>query len=76
MTPHKCPVCDGTGAVLSVQQGAVTATPLKRTCFACKGKGVVWEPGTLPFMSHRGWSASDGIGGQCSRPGCVCHEPL
>lgn len=37
-TPHKCPVCDGSGQVPS--QGS-TATHVN--CGACNGAGIVWD---------------------------------
>lgn len=39
MTPHKCPVCNGTGTVYGV--GDTTASTYQ--CPACKGTCLVWE---------------------------------
>lgn len=41
MTPHKCPVCDGTGKVETLSPGYTTAQI--STCPACKGICIVWE---------------------------------
>lgn len=40
-TPHKCPVCEGSGAV----QGPKTKSGFDGIeCHACEGKGIVWSP--------------------------------
>ena len=45
MTPHKCPVCNGTGRIY--KGGSSTSTvPLSDPCNACNSTGVVWEPNT------------------------------
>ncbi len=35
--PHKCPVCDGDGNVITQHLG------ITRKCHACKGEGVLWR---------------------------------
>ena len=44
MTPHKCPVCEGSGYVYD-KSGMCTSNILK--CHACSGTGIVWEPESL-----------------------------
>ncbi len=36
-TPHKCPVCEGTGKVVDALRRE------RIDCRACSGSGVVWE---------------------------------
>lgn len=40
-TPHKCPVCEGSG---QIQIAPVTTDAGTRACHACDGKGIVWSP--------------------------------
>lgn len=48
-TPHKCPVCNGTGlvgippGVAGDRQEFVTSEPGPWPCRACDGKGVLWR---------------------------------
>ncbi len=37
-TPHKCPVCDGSGQVPSQ-----FTTSTQANCSACNGSGIVWD---------------------------------
>lgn len=47
--PHKCPVCEGCGKVLT--EGAKidwdgmfrAGLPTSKNCNACNGKGIVWD---------------------------------
>ena len=40
--PHKCPVCNGSGAV--IEQSFTTSTAVNTVvCHPCKGEGIVWE---------------------------------
>lgn len=49
MTPHKCPVCDGTGIVTRPPgvPGDLPDWSDNKTsnykCNACRGTGIVWE---------------------------------
>lgn len=54
-TPHRCPVCTGTGKVsrppwppgdLPAEHGYTTANTLSYQCNACLGRGIVWAPTT------------------------------
>jgi len=51
MTPHKCPVCDGTGLVSRPphipgdQVIYVTSDLRTYECPPCKGEGILWERG-------------------------------
>jgi len=51
-TPHRCPVCGGSGKVGAVdcfgQHVATTAGLLTNPCHACNGTGIVWEPTMEP----------------------------
>lgn len=42
-TPHRCPVCEGSGRYTTPLGTETAAT---KTCHACGGTGVVWEPRT------------------------------
>jgi DnaJ-class molecular chaperone len=44
-TPHKCPVCSGTGNVLSgfYLGGGAVFNASTETCRSCSGTGIVWE---------------------------------
>ena len=42
MTPHKCPVCDGSGTIWNYNNDS-TACGCTATCHACNGAGIVWE---------------------------------
>ena len=49
MTPHKCPVCNGTALVSYPPYVAgdcpyFTATSAPWPCRSCNGTGVIWEP--------------------------------
>ena len=47
-TPHRCPVCGGSGQVPwgFYNQGMATPTCVTpETCRSCGGTGIVWEPG-------------------------------
>lgn len=64
-TPHKCPVCEGTG--MDVHQ--VTS------CDACSGTGIVWEPAySVPvYDDSTQWPRfTDGIHGTF---GCLDGRP-
>jgi hypothetical protein len=39
--PFKCPVCEGSGQLLVIQDGSASTPPTK-ACHACEGKGLVW----------------------------------
>ena len=41
-TPHKCPVCQGSGSVYAGQ--GVGTTIMTESCNACGGSGIIWEP--------------------------------
>lgn len=51
-TPHKCPVCDGTGKVRHPDANQWEQLPVYATCHACDGSGIVWEPGGKTFLSR------------------------
>lgn len=44
--PYKCPVCGGEGTITKPEPPGQSTTcgPQPRTCHACNGKGIVWEP--------------------------------
>lgn len=42
-TPHRCPVCGGTGLVSKSHWESTSIVP--RTCNACGGSGIVWSLG-------------------------------
>jgi len=56
MTPHKCPVCDGTGLVSrppwvagdQLEWSDTSTSP--HPCRACGGSGVLWEPSPPPVI--------------------------
>jgi len=65
-TPHKCPVCDGSGMVWGSlpafnqtdkpNEFTMIDRPCQHPCHACDGKGVVWAPATEndnPCVIHR-----------------------
>lgn len=64
MTPHRCPVCCGTGLVpqgfysglLASDGSSGTAGPPQEPCRSCE-RGIVWEPAWSVPMP--GWPASD-----------------
>lgn len=53
MTPHKCPVCDGTGKASKSPQIAGDIDTWSSSnmspcgCHACTGTGIIWEPETF-----------------------------
>jgi hypothetical protein len=40
-TPHKCPVCEGSGRLLNARYGMLSNIG-ESDCHACKGEGIVW----------------------------------
>ena len=46
-TPHRCPVCEGTGYVARCESTAINCGP----CHGCSGTGIVWEPGPAPVAT-------------------------
>ena len=55
-TPHKCPVCDGTGLVSKPpyvagdQNEWVTSSTGPYACHACGGSGIVWSTVTYDVV--------------------------
>lgn len=41
-TPHKCPVCEGSGLIAETTEGGRNTHSVD--CHACEGKGIVWSP--------------------------------
>ncbi len=41
-TPHKCPVCDGSGKVKEKLSSFVNGKEILCDCKSCEGKGIVW----------------------------------
>ncbi len=41
-TPHKCPVCEGSGKLHQQNTYESTLVPQPKCCHACSGTGVVW----------------------------------
>lgn len=60
-TPHKCPVCSGSGVVLHEGAGGVgpigfsTTAGLQYTsnCRACGGRGILWDSEAPPGLTER-----------------------
>jgi len=42
-TPHKCPVCQGRGTVLSSFYGPESTAFNEVACRSCQGTGIVWS---------------------------------
>lgn len=42
-TPHRCPVCVGTGKTIKYKYGC-TMQYTEEKCHGCSGTGIVWEP--------------------------------
>ena len=62
-TPHKCPVCFGTGKMTEFQQAdfpefgtsiPIFGTGVQVTCHACSGKGIVWSPEVVQDVQTSG----------------------
>lgn len=60
-TPHKCPICNGTGKVRKLEEYCGpydTTTTYPRfdfyvSCRACNGSGILWEPVTeIPNLHY------------------------
>lgn len=59
MTPHKCPVCEGTGMVW--QYG----TTAQRPCHVCNGTCILWAPDSPPadiFLGPNGHTDPSSMG--------------
>jgi hypothetical protein len=43
-TPHKCPVCEGSGKLMTANKNkdAYANYAVETNCHACEGKGIVW----------------------------------
>lgn len=59
-TPHKCPVCNGTGTVPNQESTAAT-----KQCPACHGACVLWDRATYPLPFQ-----------QPPEPWCPPSEPM
>ncbi len=44
--PRKCPVCEGSG--MRYTTPATANQPHAEKCHSCNGRGVVWEPESMP----------------------------
>lgn len=45
---EKCPICNGSGKVTSVNDGISTAVPMDIICHGCGGKGWIEIADTIP----------------------------
>ena len=53
MTPHRCPVCNGSGLVLAgFYSPPATSSLSDPMCRSCNGSGVLWEmnPVSIPTV--------------------------
>lgn len=59
MTPHKCPVCGGTGWRKSPPwtEDSSGTSAAKCSCHGCGGTGLVWEPAAV-FPACTGWPSA------------------
>ncbi len=46
---EKCPICDGNGKIVPVNDGTLTAGPMDGICHGCGGKGWVEIQGIVPL---------------------------
>jgi hypothetical protein len=53
--PWKCPICNGAGVLLSLDDGRFTAQPMPTMCHGCHGVGIVWEPVELKPVKIDHW---------------------
>ena len=49
-TPHKCPVCEGTGKLADLY-----CTASERQCHACHGSGILWPHYDHPPSTPMDW---------------------
>ena len=62
MTPHKCPVCDGTGLVsrppgiASDQMTWVDSGKAPYGCRPCQGSGIIWIDTLTSWLKVTSWT--------------------
>lgn len=77
-TPHRCPVCNGTGSVLKgFYEGSNNATGIEE-CRACT-KGIIWDYTNIEYYSYptskveiESNNPCDNCSNKNSNIGCLC----
>lgn len=78
-TPHKCPVCNGTGSVpKGFYEGSNNATGIEG-CKACAGFGIIWDFTNQEYFTYPSYtvgikpnSPCDNCSNRNSKHGCLC----